>query len=63
MGLFADLRHVKMGEHVLFYQTADIHVHALTASTAKIVIKSSLKVLTSTLSEGIRESFQVCKLV
>ena len=63
MGLFAELRHVRMGERVLLYQTADIHVHALTASAAKIVIKSSLKVLTSTLSEGIRESFQVCKLV
>ena len=63
MGLFVDLRHVRMGEHVLFYLTAAIHAHARTASVAKIAIKASSKLLTSTLSEGFHELLFSCKIV
>ena len=63
MGLFAHLRHVRMGEHVLFYLTAVIHAHALTASVAKIAIKGGPKLFTSTLSEGFHELLFSCKIV
>ena len=63
MGLFVDLRHVRMGEHVLFYLTAAIHAHARTALVAKIAIKASRKFLTFTLSEGFDELLLSCKIV